>query len=446
MKKSKLIKAIIASLAVAATVACSALMGGCIGSTPKDGANGKDLNIYDLYEAAKAESGKSDMTMEEFLKEYLSFTSSDLQQATTLKAAINRSLLSAVSVNARFRTGVLTEKVGAGSGVIVDIDREKGDMTVLTNCHVVYNADAAAENRNQGFSTGISVWLYGYESSTVAVNGANAINAELIAASKSYDVALLKVTGSDIVKNSKAVKADWSKCEDVYPGETVYTIGNSQSYHLSANVGYIAKAFENVKTNIGTDDHPDAREFEVIRTNAPIYPGNSGGGLFDINGELVGLVNSASIAQDDKPSLSGMGYALTGSAVRRVVDRMLKDYTDTAKYGVRRVNHGVSTYVSDAYCTGLNDKGFAELREQVTVSSVSFGTNAYNKIKSGDVIESVKIIRGTTVIENVEIKREHNFHDVMLAADAGDTVKVTVTRGGNKEEVSFTVTRFETAV
>lgn len=458
MDRKKRIKGIIAGIAVAAAVASSALFCGCFGSGSKNGVNGKDLNIYDLYEAAKAESGNSSLTMDEFLRDYLSYTSSELEEATSIKAAVNRSLMSAVSIVANFRTGLMQSSSGAGSGVIVDIDRDKGNMTVLTNCHVVYNA-RAKNYGNQGYSTDISVWLYGTESQYVSVNSRNAISASIIAASKTYDVALLKIENSDLVKSSKAIAANWTAEEDVYLGETVFAVGNANSDKISANVGYISRDVEQIKVDLGIkadaslgiSADPEEYSYNVIRTSAHIYGGNSGGGLFDINGELVGLVNARSSSSHDDVSSGSIdisvGYALTSSSTKRVVARMLADYSGTETHGVKRARHGIDVLVSDMYSTGLNDKGYAEIYEQVEVSSVAFGTPAFGKLKSGDIINNVKVIRGGVTVENVQIKREHNFHDVMLAVNPGDTVEISATRNGtplSPVSVTFGNANFET--
>ncbi len=82
MKKSGAFKRIFAGVALSSAVGLSALFGGC--ASGRDGVNGKDLNIYDLYEAAKVESGNSDLTMDEFLKQYLSYSPADIERITAL--------------------------------------------------------------------------------------------------------------------------------------------------------------------------------------------------------------------------------------------------------------------------------------------------------------------------------------------------------------------------
>ena len=421
--RSKRIRAIVAGIALALCVAFAAVFGGCRAKDGRDGINGKDLNIFDIYEAAKQETGNYDMTFEEFLKEYLSYTSGELEDATSLKAAINKSLMSAVTVQADFSSVSASNR---GSGVIIDVDRTKGDMLVITNCHVLYNA-AASGNR---YSDSVYLWLYGSESSSPQANAANAIPAKIVGASLNYDLALLKVTANDLVKRSKAERARWSRAEENYLGETVYAIGNANDQMLSANVGYISKDLEAVTVDIGSDKYT----YNVMRTSATINAGNSGGGLFNGSGELVGIVNAKG------KDAVGVGYAIPASTARRIINRMILDNDGTEKHYVRLLNCGIDVYVSDSYSTGLNDKGFAEIYEQVTVKGIKDTHDpAFNKIETGDVIARVKIMQDGGTIEDMQINRLHNFTDLLLSVEVGNTVQITVLRGENREEKVFTL-------
>ena len=441
--KNKKIKAIVAGVALTVCVVLSSVFCGCIAGKGRDGINGKDLNIFDIYEAAKAQTGNPDLTFEEFLREYLSYNSSELEEATSLRASVNKSLMSAVSIRADFSyPDSMSIYSNTGSGVIVDIDVAKGDMTVVTNCHVVYNAHAVGDK----YSDTIRLWLYGSESYYTKVNADNAIEAKIIGASKNYDLAVLQVKGNDLVKRSKAKSANWSKSEENYLGETVYaignpTIGNGEFGMMSANVGYISKDLESVSVDLGD---PTFYTYNVLRTSTPINSGNSGGGLYNYAGELVGIVNAK--GRDDA---IGVGYALPASTVKRVVKRMISDSDGTEKHDVRLVKSGIEITVTDSYSTGLNDKGLAEIYEQVTVWGVDPGA-ALGVIKTGDIIKHVKIMREQGIIEDLDIMREHNFTDVMLSVEAGDLILITVLRGGvelsSPLQITYSASDFEKLV
>lgn len=410
-----------ATVGVALTLGFSAAFGGCNALTPRDGIDGKDLNIYDIYEAAKVESGNPQMTFNDFLKEYFSYTSTELENAASLKASINRSLMSSVSILSQFSESGTTASY-SGSGVIIDVDKQSGDMLVVTNCHVVYSSKA--KSYNQGFSENIYLWLYGSESDYEQTYKNNAIPATLIAASKTYDVAVLKVSGSD--KLSQVRAASWSDAEEVYLGETVYAIGNGNSQKMSANVGYISKDLEQIKVDLGDTNFGSKvyYTYNVLRTSADINPGNSGGGLFNMAGEIVGLVNAKS-----KEDAAGFGYALTAASTKRVVQSMLDEYAATGQeaHYVKRAKHRITVSVTDSYSTGLNKDGYAEIYEKVRIESVDLGV-ASGKLQYGDIIKHIKVTRGGQVIEDMDITREHNFHDAMLSIRQGDSVEFKIER------------------
>ena len=90
----KKILAFIASAAlIAAMFLCGCMSGGRDG---RDGKDGQDVSIYEIYEAAKSIDGNENLTFDEFLREYLSYNDSQLNEITSLKTAINRSLMSGV--------------------------------------------------------------------------------------------------------------------------------------------------------------------------------------------------------------------------------------------------------------------------------------------------------------------------------------------------------------
>ena len=422
--KDRVLKRIFAALALSVAAIFTATFSGCA-RTPengRDGADGKDFNIYEIYEAVKRESGDDGLTFSDFLKEYLNFTPSDIEKETSFQAAVNRALLSTVAVRAYVLendSGGLSSRLYNGSGVIVRVDREKGDMYVVTNCHVVYSGKGVF-GENDGYSDEISLWLYGSE----FLDGCK-IKAEIVAASKTYDVALLKVEDSAAVKRSHAVAAEWAAGEESFIGEKVFAAGNANGNKISANAGYITKDLEEVLVDLGDTDFnglPAPYEYNVIRTSAEINGGNSGGGLFDKDGRLVGLVNAKG-----REDALGEGYALTAATVRRVVARMIDDAADGEKHGVNVVKHGVTTAVKDSYNTGADADGLVSIREEVAIEG-AYGSKLFGYVNRGDVLRHVKIMRGESAVEDLDILREHNFYDALISVRAGDTLTLTVSR------------------
>ena len=130
-----------------------------------------------------------------------------------------------------------TEYTSYGSGVIFEIDREAGDAYVFTNFHVVYNKD---EVNTSGFSDTISLFLYGMEEAQYA------IPAKVVGGSMNYDIAVLKVEGSEVLKNSLAVAATFGDSEKVRVKDEVFVVGNPEGYGISVTDGIISVESESL--------------------------------------------------------------------------------------------------------------------------------------------------------------------------------------------------------
>lgn len=441
----KRIAKIIAACALAAGITCTAVFAGCSVTLGSDGKDGQDVSIYEIYDAtnaARVEQGLSQLTFLEFIEEYLNYDNTELEQISSLQTSINRSLLSGVSILTTFSVtsqgmwGQVSTKEStyAGSGVIIDIDKQNGDMYVVTNCHVVYLASANGD----GFCNDISLYLYGTElyAEDSSRTAENAIKAEIVAASKSYDIAVLKVTGSDIVKNSHAIAAEWYEDESVYVGDTVYTIGSPSGSAMSATTGIISKDSEYISIDLeDTNTTSDDFVYRVLRTDASINGGNSGGGLYDYNGKVVGIVNAKTVST----SIENMGYALPASTSRRVVYNMLANYTGSETHGISVATLGITLNAEDSSAYYDNNKNLVEIVENVVVESVNAGYKAYGSLQAGDRIKTIKVISSEGAIkEDTSVNRRYNAIDTMLSVVAGDTVTITVVRNGEEKSFSFT--------
>ncbi len=467
--------------ALTAVMACSVFLGGCFisginGADGQDGKDGQDVSVYDLYEAAKSIEGNENLTLDEFLKQYLSYDSQTLEQAAALQASINRSLLSGVSVLSRFtyndtlayaEGGVLSFGGGTaigkpdyhlfalGAGVIVDLDKETGDAYVVTNCHVIYD-----DSSKETFSKEVYLFLYGQDTEGVnfdidgycTYNGKRvyykaddgneyylpdqqllndegySIPATVIGASVTYDIALLKVSASDVLKNSPAAAASFANAEDVFMGQQVYAVGNPRGYGMSATAGIISKDSEEIVINMSEVDEDSVYNYRVIRTDAAINGGNSGGGLYNASGELIGIVNSKSVSDD----IDNMGYALPASNVKRLWLLMRDAYLGgNNKSGVNRAFPVADYEIAGTSSYYNKTTGLVEIEEKVKV--IRGGGNLQN----GDIIKNVKILNGESVVEDLQVTRMYHFEDALLSVRNGYNVTVTVSRGGNDVEVDM---------
>ena len=363
-----------------------------------------------------------------------------------MQASINRSLMSAVTIMTRFKyktTSLLgngySYKAFTGSGVILDIDRDAGDAYVVTNCHVVYDDTSSDANY---ISEYVRLYLFGQDVEGVNYSFAQdysaiydygyGIEAQVIGASVTYDIALLKVTGSEVIKRSDAVAASFSDSEDVYIGETVYAIGNAAAEGMSAADGIVSKDSEYIELNL-SDKGAANIEYRVLRTTAPINHGNSGGGLFNTNGKIVGIVNS----KDDSSDVDNLGYVLPANYVKRLLKLMYDSYGGSLVMGVNKAFLGVVTEVSDSYSRYDSENNRAVITEVVRVKSAQDAPSS-SVLQAGDIFKSVRIVGADGAEkENLQITREYHLRDVMFSVRQGDTVYLSVERGGSETEVTI---------
>ncbi len=433
-------------LVMMVAVVAASLFGGCAvnGRDGRDGKDAQDVSIQEIYEAAKAIEGNENLTFDQFLKEYLSYN----DDTVGLKSVINRSLMSGVSILSRFAysdgSGYLSGmrrsyKVYTGSGAILWLDKSAGDAYVVTNCHVVYDDSSVS-----AFCQDIRLYLYGQDEKGTnfsidlnndIVNDENyRIEAEIIGASVSYDIALLKVTGSDVLKRSDAVAARFSQSSEVYAGEYVYAIGNAESEGMSASNGIVSRESEYIELNMSDIDENAYTEYRVMRITAPINHGNSGGALYNTRGEIIGIVNAKLEGED----IDNMGYALPANYVKRLLKLMYDSYaSDGNSSGVRKAFLNIATSVSDSYSRYNESMGVAEIFDTVRVESIS-GAPARANLQNGDIFKSVKITDSQgTVKEDIKVTRRYHVQDVMFSVRLGDTVTMTVERGGQNVDVAI---------
>lgn len=345
--------------------------------------------------------------------------------------AASKGLLSAVSIRSVFRVtyayqgGTKTdEKSSFGSGVIYDLDKDNGDAYIITNHHVVYNS---AANTSDKISDDITVYLYGQEYSDYA------IRAEYIGGSVNYDIAVLRVEGSETLIKSNATEAVFANSDDVCVLDTAIAIGNPEAEGISATVGTVNVDSEVI--NITKSTGNGTAEIRVMRTDAAVNSGNSGGGLFNDDGKVIGIVN----AKMSSTSVDNIGYAIPSNVAKNVADNIIYyDSLDSSSESVKRVFLDIKVTISEAYTECDVETGRIHKRERVIISDISSKSVAYGKLKVNDVINSITIDGNTYVIT-----RTFNVVDAMLTARKSASfvsdIKFNVSRGGKKLDVEVDI-------
>jgi len=343
--------------------------------------------------------------------------------------AASKALLSSVSIISQFtkfsglsmgNNGTGETYASAGSGVIYQLDKEYGNAYIITNYHVVYDSEASTSNH---ISNKITVYLYGQEYTDYA------IEAKYVGGSMLYDLAVLEVKNSETLMKSPAVAADIADSNLVSVLERAIAIGNPEGHGISATVGYVNVDSEYI--TMTASDSKTTMELRVIRTDAAVNHGNSGGGLFNSRGELIGIVN-AKMADD---SIDNIGYAIPSNVARAVADNIIYYCKDGTRECVVRVIMGITVKTAEAYSEYDKETGKIYKRERISVDSIESTSSVGAYLNIGDIINSITI-DGT----KYEVTRLFHVVDSMLNARVNSTVVLNITRGDEVKDVTIPIT------
>ena len=307
-----------------------------------------------------------------------------------------------------------------GSGVIYKLDRQTGSAFIITNYHVVYDS---ACNTEDGISNNIEVFLYGAEDEEYA------IAAEYVGGSLYYDIAVLYVENCDALKNSAHNAPIIADSENVAVGTTAIAIGNPEGYGISASLGIVSVNSEYITMTAA--DERSTVEFRVMRVDTAINSGNSGGGLYNEKGELIGIVNAKIV----KSTVENIGYAIPSNVAIAVADNIVDNCFGKDTRTVKRAVLGAELGSSDSIAIMDENSGMIKVKETVTIAEISTQSPASGKLKVGDVIERV-----TLGSEIVEVTRKHQIMDLLLKARIGDTVTIKISRNGKEMDVKLDIT------
>lgn len=317
------------------------------------------------------------------------------------------------------RRGNATEYYAAGSGVIYQLDKESGDAFIITNYHVVFDADSRAKN---GIAEKITVYLYGSE-----IQGSE-IAATYVGGSQYYDIAVLRIEDSEALRQADVTAVTMADSDAVQVGSTAIAIGNAEGGGISVSSGIVSVDSEYITMNAA--DGVTSVDYRVMRIDTAVNSGNSGGGLFDGQGRLIGIVNAKTIEE----GVENIGYALPSSSVIAVADNIIDYCFGTECESVQRPIMGVTVMTTGSSAVYDPETGAVSIRETVEIHEVTPGQLGA-VFQPGDVLVSASL-KGTVK----EITRQHHIIDLMLTARPGDTVEFQVLRDGQPQTLQLTVT------
>ncbi len=335
-------------------------------------------------------------------------------------AAVSKAATSVVTVVSNYSN---TNSV-VGSGVIYQMsesaDKTTASAYVITNYHVVYSA-------TNGFSQDIDLYLYG----SLLYSSADKIDATYVGGAMNYDIAVLKISDSALLKNSISRAVTHANSDAITVGDKTYAIGNPAGKGFSVSSGVVSVDAEEISI-LASDDKTKLTMLE-IRTDAPINHGNSGGGLFNANGNLIGIVNARSEAE----GVEQFGYAIPSNLAISIVRNIIDNEGSKAAY---RATMGVTLARVESHAVYDETAQRIYTSETVRISDIN-GKPSLNNLNAGDDIYSMQI-EGEPNSKQV-ITRYHQVGTFLFNVRKGDTLVIEYHRNGTTGTAKLTFDRDE---
>ena len=271
---------------------------------------------------------------------------------------------------------------GAGSGVIIS-----SDGYILTCAHVVDGASNI----------------------TVTINDKD-YTATLVGEDTTSDIAVIKIDANGLTP------ATVGDSDGLKVGQNVMAVGNPLGELGGTVTGGMISALNRSVTIQGSSS---VNTMSLIQMDASVSPGNSGGGLFNMNGELVGIVNAKSSSSDAE----GLGFAIPINDAIKVAQELLEN----------------------GYVTGRPYLGITYLAVTDAQTASQLGVNAYGvyvvEVVKGGPAEKAGLQAGDRIVsvDGTEIASKDDLGTLMQKHAAGDTLSITIARDGQMQTVNVTL-------
>lgn len=311
--------------------------------------------------------------------------------------AVSKSVVSIVTSTDQksFFSNETTSQTAAGTGFILS-----SDGYIATNKHVVSGASKIGVILDDGTA---------YE------------DVELVGTDPLNDFAIIKINN---VNNLSPVKLGDSKTTSA--GQQVVAIGNALgAYQNSVTSGIISgKGRSLTATDSGRTQYETLSD--MIQTDAAINGGNSGGPLVNAAGEVIGI-NTAYASQGNN-----VGFAIPISSVKGIIKNVLSGKGfERAVIGVRYINL-TPTIAKEKNLSVTRGALIASSKNNKAIISGSAGDKA--GLKENDII---------TAVNGTEIGSSGSLSSLIGEYSVGDTVKITVVRGGRTETLELTLAAYK---
>lgn len=276
--------------------------------------------------------------------------------------------------------GIQQEQIGTGSGVIIS-----EDGYIVTNNHVIQDATELE----------------------ITLNNKKAYKAKLIGTDPKMDIALLKIDTDE-----KLPYTTFADSDNVKVGEWVLAVGNPYNLNSTVTAGIVSAKARNLDTK-------GIQSF--IQTDAAVNPGNSGGALVNVRGELIGINTMIS---SPTGSYAGYSFAVPSNITRKIIEDLME--FGNVQRGILGIEGGELTSKASKEI-GINDT------EGFYVSKVNKNSGAEKAgIKEGDIIKK---------LDNQKISTFAELSGYINTKRPNDKVQVTFVRDGVTKTIPVTLVK-----
>lgn len=341
-------------------------------------------------------------------------TNSDVAYAAAKGRAstVNVGAVKSAAIDMSNDTNFFRYSYSLGSGVIYSLDKETGRAFIITNYHVV--ADHQTYPNGYGYYY-ILLW-----------DSERPVRAKYVGGSYIYDIAVLTIDESTEMARSSCTQVTIADSSDITFANTCIAIGNSMGRNLRATFGIVG--FEEVVFSKG------GRYVTYLSPTSDVNSGNSGGGLYNAQGNLIGIVDAkfADVRSDGTLEFGevvhGMYYAIPSNTAISVARNIIRN-SGTLKMA------NIGLVLGEDYLWGnphSGGEGGAQTCYDLEVIRDSFSFH------SGDILKSLSYTFGGRVY-NVDLNHISALEDHIFNLGVGDEITIKVSRLGINKNINITV-------
>lgn len=338
-----------------------------------------DWNDYldNYYQVTENKDAEIKLPRAELVPDFKVAISSDRGKELSLQELYDQCSKSIVAIKG-YQDGV--DGYYWGSGIILS-----KDGLILTNTHVIENCDTA------------SVTLFDNSS----------YDAALVGADSTSDIAVLRIEATGLTP------ASFGDSAELAIGDKVAAIGNplGETFRMTLTDGIISAIDRGISYN--------GHSMTLLQTNTAINEGNSGGALFNMYGQVIGVTNMKMMSSYS--SIEGIGFAIPSSTIAAVADSLMQ-------YGEVRGRTAIGITVG---AIPENVTSHYDLPTGLYVSAVEEKSDAAAKgIQQGDIITAVNGNPASATSDILTVKN---------TLSVGDTITFTIWRDGETFDVDVTL-------